>query len=129
MLKLESPANYEYKYRRVKVDDIEYEASYPQGHGRINGIIYYWKDLNAYDDWANVSDYKLTFYIKYKGDRKWTKIEGKEYETTYWRYAGLNRLLFNLESDEVKREMIKNKRISELQEEIPKLQKELRSLK
>jgi len=129
----ESFPEYNRTTKKVTIEEREYTAQYVKNHSAITAVIYEWRDYNSDDPFSNVADYHLTFYIKYKGKRKWTHLTENDFISKFssrksgWE-IGLFEIFFNLETSVFQNEYRKTSRIVELKSKIKEYQKELKKL-
>ena len=117
---------------RMKWVDIDYglrpkhlPAYFPRSHSTVKAVTCEKHNINADDEWAKITDYRMEFYIKWKWGDDWERVcnyprfsipaEIKPSE-----FKGLDWVLAELDKPEVKLELEseKQKRISELKRDI-----------
>jgi len=122
----------EYKYttKKVELNYCEYDAHYLKNHSCVSAVIYEWRNTRADDPWANIPNYQLNFYVKYKNSKKWELIcQNEFFEKNYGtRNSGLFEIFFNLETSEFQREYNKKSRKQFLKSQIEEYTKELKTL-
>lgn len=126
---------YEYETKRVKIEGKEYDAIFPKKHTRIKAFVREYRDSNAGDSWANISDWVGECYVLWKddNDEKWECLHngrggfyiGKEYIEMK---DGIFKVLFELESNKFKKAHLKRREISHLKEQQKRINKRLEEL-
>ena len=127
----ESYPQYKWTEKDVTINNRKHKAIFVKKHSAISAMIYQWRNVNADDPWANTKNYQLTFYIKYKGQRKWTLISQNDFVSQYGSNSlnpGYLEILFNLETSAFKNEYRKNAKIAELKSKIQEYTEELLNL-
>jgi hypothetical protein len=121
------------KGKKVKINGEVFETHSPKNHTVIDGVIYKTWDANAWDDYANISDWQAICFIKRKKGKLWEKL----YKGRLGQFAiageaikghGLHYIYFLLETPATRKRLIKEARISFLKKEKKKIEKELKEL-
>lgn len=111
----------EYKYTEVKriINGKKYNVIIPEKHSTIDALLYEVKDLNAWDQWANISNYHTLCMVLRKGEKRWENLYNGS--SSYFELNGINmknkgiyHVLVQLEKKEIRDRIIKkmNKKIS-----------------
>lgn len=123
----------EYKYttKKVELNYCEHNAYYLKNHSCVSAVIYEWRNTREGDAWANIPNYQLNFYVKYKGKKKWEMIcQNEFFEKNYGtRDSGLFEIFFNLEKSEFRDAYNKKSREQFLKSKIKEYTKELENIK
>lgn len=125
----------EYKYKEVKkiVCGKKHTVIIPEKHSRIDKLVFETIDLNAWDSYANLTNYHTTCLILKKGEKEWEtlyqgltrkfKINGE-----YVGGIGIYNILFQLETERVRNNFIKKAEIKELKDKIKRDSQRLKEL-
>lgn len=112
----------EYKYKKEKriIKHKEYNVIVPDKHSTIKALVFETKDLNADDDWANITRYYTLCMILEKGESEWvTLYDGVSRSFTINGKNifghGIYNLLFQLESDKVRKRIFIKAEIERLE--------------
>lgn len=126
----------EYKFKEeIKiVNNQKHEVIIPEKHSTIDALILKTIDLNAWDDWANITNWHTLCMVLRKGEKVWeTLYDGSTREFkingVYIGHTGIFNILFQLESEKVKNRYEKKAEIKELEDRIKKDTKRLQILK
>ncbi len=121
---------------KVSIDGREYNATFVKDHTKAYAVVLDIVDANFHDTYANISNWKITFYILWKKGKReqWECIcKYKDYlkYETYGGFdtsEGLHHLLFQMETKKEQNRIKREYRIEELRETIKDSQKELKKL-
>jgi hypothetical protein len=114
---------YTYKEKILTINKVKHKVIFPENHSSIDALFYKVVDLNAWDDYANITNWHTLCMVLRKGKKEWEKIyegstrnfkiNGKIIGT-----CGIFNLLFQLENEKVRNEIKKKAEIKELKDRI-----------
>lgn len=118
--------DYKYTHKNVKIGGRSYQAHFPEEHTKIKGIVLDCKNLNEHDSYANSPNWYLKVFVKSKEGRRWERVyDGSP--NGFPKYSnGLNAIVFNLEDEEFKREVLAKERVRDLRKAIRDSERELK---
>ena len=121
--------------KEIKIGGKIYNAHFVKDHTKVQAVILEIIDDAIGDSWANLSDWKITFYIMWKRKKKaWECICKDKKYNRYVFYGGfdvshgLNYLLFKMETKKEQNRVYRKIRIEELKQTIKNSQKKLKRL-
>jgi len=123
--------NYKYTEKEVEIGFDKYKAIFPEGHSRVEGLIFTGFDRNRHDTRGGVyPDWQRVMFILWIGKSEWECISpcDEEYE---WAHIGdgFFKVLTRLESDEATASMYAIQRVKDLKNIIPVAEKDLLDMK
>lgn len=124
---------YEYKEEEVIIDGYKYIGIFPEIHSRIKGLVVLTVDLNADDDYANITDWHTISFVLYKKSKNWKKVyQGRpsnfNINGKFPSSMGFYDVLFMLETNKVRKQLEKEHEICYLKNVIKKDIKRLKQL-
>ena len=125
---------YKLSNKKVTIKGKKYKAYFPNKHSRVSGIVIECWDENAGDSYANITDYHSKVYVLWKGDKDWKEIhngKGTHFNVNGVNLDvgdGLNYILIELESENVKNKDYQKKEIMALKKKISDDTKRLKEL-
>jgi len=131
---------YNGKREKIKIDNKEYDAFFPNRHSRVKGIIYSYNrwNVNSKDSYANIPFIKehIRLYVLWKGEKEWEKIiDGNKNNSSYSTYYPLNNppdsyayLLKQMETKSKQEKIRLKEREKELKNKIKEYNKELKEV-
>lgn len=124
---------YNYKEKILTINKVKHEVILPENHSTIDALFCKTINLNADDDWANITHWHTLCMVRRKGKREWEKLFSGD--TRDFKINGLSignsgifTILFQLENEDVRNDIIKKARIKELKDRIKKDTKRLKEL-
>jgi len=112
-----------------------YSAYFPRKHSTVDAIVCENRNINAWDDWANITDYRMLFYIRWKWGKDWEEVcehprFGIPAEIKPSEFKGLDWVLAQLDRPEVKSQLESERKqmISELKKDISDSTRQLEEL-
>ena len=101
---------------------------YPKKHSTVESIYFEIINNNAWDDYANITDYRVYLYIIYKNKKvPVIKFHDNKESVSEYRHKTFNDVLFDLEKNEIKEKKLNSIRKKILKNEIKYLKKKLSS--
>ena len=124
---------YNYKEKKRIVKNKKYNAIIPDEHSTISALIFETKDLNAWDDYANITNYHTLCMIQKKGKREWEVLyDGatREFKLNgvHLGCAGIFSVLYQLETQKVRHDLHRKAEIKQLKDRIKKDSRTLKIL-
>lgn len=116
-----------------KVNNEKHIVVIPEKHSNIKALILETRDLNAWDDWANITNYHTLCMVLKKGEKEWETLHDGSTHTfkingVYAKGVGILNVLFLLETEKVRNNFIKKTEITNLKNRIKKDSKRLKKL-
>jgi hypothetical protein len=125
---------YIYKEKIVTINKVKQKVIFPENHSGIDALFYKVVDLNAWDDWANITNWHTLCMILEKDKKKWKTIFNGS--TRDFRINGLSignsgifTILFQLEDEKIRNNFLKKAKIKELKNRIKEDTKRLQLLR
>ena len=124
---------YEYKEKILTINKEKHHVILPENHSGIDALFYKVVDLNAWDEWANITNWQTICMVLRKGKKEWEKIYSgttRNFNINGVRLGscGIFNVLFQLENEDVRNDIIKKTEIKELKERIKRDTKRLKEL-
>ncbi len=118
--------------KQVVIDGCTYDADIIKRHSAIEAVIYHSWDDNAGDAWANIRDWRVLCYVKFKGIKTWRQLyKGPEgaFSMDGHHVGGVLHLCLALEAKRVRTRLIKRNRIAYLKKLVLKMKERIKELK
>ena len=124
---------YKYKQTKRKINGIKHTVIIPEKHTVIQALVLETIDLNAWDDYANITCYHTTCLILEKNSKDWKTIyngltESFKIDNNKMYSHGYFLVLFELETEKFKQKYYKKEKIKLLKHNIKKYTSELKEL-
>lgn len=124
---------YKYKESKRKINGIKHDVIIPEKHSTIQALILETKDLNAWDDYANITRWHTLCMVLKKDEKEWETIydgstRGFNINDKSLGGSGIFPALLQLEKKFIREREYKKEEIKEIKDRMKKDVKRLKEL-